>query len=124
MATSTRKKMERLVARKPDISGVEIAEKIGISRQRVSVLARDMGIRLKSSTQARAEKRDCSICGKPLKWPGTITHARCHLVQVRCAGCGVHFRRSRRDRARSRRQYHSRECFVEARRRRAARKTA
>lgn len=114
MATSTRTIIRRLHKRRPTITASEVADKAGISRQRVYSLASKMGIELAPAVRKPAKPTGaCTICSKPLKYPGTTSHAKCHYVMARCKGCGVRFRMTRRDRARSKFVWHSRDCWKE-----------
>jgi hydrogenase maturation factor HypF (carbamoyltransferase family) len=99
--------------KKPGITSPELAERLGVSRQRVHSLALKMGIALAVTPRPTPPVGTCSICAKKLSYPGTLTHARCHYVFAVCAGCGVRFKLTRTNRERSTRVYHDRACFNE-----------
>lgn len=110
MATDTRRRFRRLRARNPAITATEMRQRLGISRQRVHEIARSEGIAFAAPT--RASPKLCAVCGKPLTYPNTTTHAACHYVTLKCAECGKQFRRGRYDAERSKRHFCSRQCFV------------
>ena len=111
MAISTRTKIARMHRKRPHITAPEIAEELGISRQRVWQLATMMGINLRVIARPRPVVGTCAICGKTLTYPNTTTHAKCHYVQAVCAGCKVRFTLTRTNRERSHRVYHNKACF-------------
>lgn len=112
---NTRTQIQRLHARRPTLTGTEIANKLGVSRQRVHRLAHLMGIELPRAQRAQRPVGECAICHRGLRYPGTSTHATCHYVNVKCAGCGMRFRMTRAARSRSNKVYHSPQCFQASR---------
>jgi hypothetical protein len=70
----------------------EIAEAVGLSKPRVSILAREMG--LYGSEPPERSVGPCEACGRPMRRPKRICED-CRTVNLVCDACGKPFTRAR-----------------------------
>jgi hypothetical protein len=94
--THTAARLVELVTKTPTLTNVELADTLGITRQRVSQIRRHLG--LPTVPSRKISWHPCRRCGKPVRARRIYCNRACQHAHVAltCETCGETFYRSKR----------------------------